>query len=60
MTLQPGQQTIAMHIIAHYLKKKRRSDMKLGHLLEYNIWNIFLEKAQIKYFGETTYAPTLF
>ena len=44
MTSQPGEQTIAIHILTNISGSKDNQTMKFGHLIEYNIKNIFLEK----------------
>ena len=33
--------------------------MKFGQLIEYNMWNIFVEKSYTKYSGETIPRPYL-
>ena len=43
MMLQPGKQTIATHILPN-IKSKGNQTMKFGHLMDYNMKNIFLEK----------------
>ena len=49
MISQPGQQTIAIHIIS---RSKGNQTMKFGQLIKYNRKN-FLEKSYIKWGGET-------
>ena len=44
MTAQPGQQTIAIHIMINISRSKANQAMKSGPLIEYNMRNIFLEK----------------
>ena len=44
MTPQPGRQTIAMHILTNISRNKSNYTMKLGQLIEYNKWKIFLQK----------------
>ena len=44
MTSQPGQQTIAIHILSNNSRSKSNQTMKLGQLIEYNKRNIFFEK----------------
>ena len=50
-----------MNIIIHALPKISRSKgnntMKFGHVIEYNIRNIFLEKSNTKCGGETSLRP---
>ena len=53
MTSQPGQQTIAIHILANISKSKCNQAMKSGQLIEYNLTKIFLEKSYTKRGGET-------
>ena len=48
MTSQPGQQTIAIHILPNISRRKRNQTMKFGQLIEYNIKNIFLERSYTK------------
>ena len=52
MTSQPGQQTIAIHILTNILTSKGNREMKLGHLIESNMRKIFLEKLYTKCGGE--------
>ena len=44
MTSQPGQQTIAIHILPDISRSKGNQAMKSGQLIECNMRNIFLEK----------------
>ena len=44
MTSQPGQQTIAMHILTNISRSGGNQAMKLGQLIEYNKRNIFIQK----------------
>ena len=53
MTLQPGKQTIAIHILPYISRSKDNQTMKFGQLIEYNMRNIFLEKSYTKCRGET-------
>ena len=41
---QPGEQTIAIHILPNISKSKGSQAMKFGQLIEYNMRNIFVEK----------------
>ena len=41
MTSQPGNQTITIHILGN-ISSKGKETMKFGHLIEYNVRNIFL------------------
>ena len=44
MTSQPGEQIIAIHILPNITRIKANQTTKFGHLIEYNMRNIFLEK----------------
>ena len=44
MMSQPGQQTIAIHILTNISRSKGNQTVKLGQLIEYNKRNIFLQK----------------
>ena len=44
MTLQPGLQTIAIHILPNISQSKSNQTMKFGQLMEYSKINIFLQK----------------
>ena len=44
MTSQPGEQTIAIHILPNISRSKGNQTMKLGKLIEYNKRNIFHQK----------------
>ena len=57
MTSQPGQQTIAMHILPNISRSKGNQTMKFGPLIEYNLTNIFVEKSYTKCAGETIPRP---
>ena len=57
MTLQPGKQTIAMHLLPNISRSKGNQTMKYGQLIEYNMRNIFLEKSYTKCGGETIPRP---
>ena len=50
---QPGEQTIAIHILPNISKSKGSQAMKFGQLIEYNMRNIFVKKSYIKFGGET-------
>ena len=43
MTSQPGQQTIAIHLLTNISRSKGNQAMKLGQLIECNTKNIFLK-----------------
>ena len=53
ITSQPGQQTIAIHILYSLIFETK----KFGHLIEYNTRNIFLEKLCAKCSGDTIPRP---
>ena len=57
MTLQPGKQTITIHILSNLSRSKSNQTMKFGQLLENNMKNIFLEKLYTKCGGETITKP---
>ena len=57
MTLQPGKQTIAVHILPYILRSNDSQTVKFGQLIEYNLRKIFLEKSYPKYGGETSPKP---
>ena len=52
MTSQPGQPTIAIHILPNISRSKGNQTMKFGQLVEYQMRNIFLEKSYTKCGGE--------
>ena len=45
MTSQPGQQTIAMHILSNLLRSKGNQAIEFGLLIEHNMRNIFPQKS---------------
>ena len=47
-TSQPVKQTSAVHILLNTSGSKRIGIMKFGHLIEYNMSDIFLEKSCTK------------
>ena len=53
MTSQPGQQTIAIHILPNISRSKGNQTMKFGQLIEYDMRNIFVEKSYTKCAGAT-------
>ena len=57
MIAQPGQQSIAIHILSNFSKGKGNQAMKFGQLIEYNMRNIFAEKSYTKCAGETIPRP---
>ena len=54
MTSQPGNQTIAVHILLNNSRSKSNQAMKFGQLIEYNMRKIFPEKSYTKCGRETT------
>ena len=48
MTLQPGKETIAIHILFNISTSTSNKTMKIGQLIEYTMRNIFLEKSYTK------------
>ena len=58
MTSQPGQQTIAIHILPNISRTKGNQAMKFGQLIEYNMRNIFIGRSYTKCAGETFPRPS--
>ena len=58
MTSQPGQQTIAIHILTNISRSKGNQAIKFGWLIEYNRKNIFLKNPYTKCGGN--YSQSLF
>ena len=54
---QPGEQTIAIHILPNISRTKGIQAMRLGQLIEYNTRNIFIEKSYTKSAGENIPRP---
>ena len=54
MTSQPGNKTIRIHIVLNITRSKDNQTREFGHLIEYNMRNIFLETSYTKYGGDTT------
>ena len=52
MTSQPGQQTIAIHILPNITRSKGNQEMKFGQLIEYNM-KFSVEKSYTECAGET-------
>ena len=50
-------QIIAIHILSNISRSRGNQTMKFGHLIEYNVRNIFLEKSFIKCCEETIPRP---
>ena len=57
MTLEPGKQTIAIHILPIISRSKDNQTMKFGQLIEYNMRNFFLVKPYTKWGRETIFRP---
>ena len=53
MTSQPGNQTIAIHILPNISGSKTNQAVKFGQLIEYNTRKHFLEKSYAKCGGNT-------
>ena len=53
MTSQPGEQTIAIHIMSNISRRKGNQGIKFGQLIEYNMRNIFVGKSYTKCGGES-------
>ena len=56
MTTQPGEQSIAIHILPNVSRSKGNQTMKFGQLIN-NMRNIFPEKSYTKCGGETIPRP---
>ena len=48
-----------MHILTKISISKGIQTMKFGHVIECNMWNVFLEKSLTKCGGETSSNPLL-
>ena len=59
VTSQAGKQAIAIHVLPNISRSKGKQTMKFSQLIEYNMWNIFVEKSYTKYSGETIPRPYL-
>ena len=57
MSSQPGEQTIAIHVLASIPRSKGNQAIKLDQLTEYNMSNIFVQKSYTKFTGETIPIP---
>ena len=57
MTLQPGSETVVIHILHNISRSKNNQTMKFGQLIERNMRNIFIEKSYTKCGGETSPRP---
>ena len=57
ITSQPGEQTIAIHILPNISRTKGIQAMRFGQLIEYSTRNIFVEKSYTKCAGENIPRP---
>ena len=57
MTLQPGLQTIAIHLLSNISQSNSNQTMKFHQLKEYNQRKIFLQKLCGKRSRETSFRP---
>ena len=57
MTSQPGQQTIAIHILPNISRSKDNQSMKFGQLIKYNMKKNVLKNTYAKCGGETIPRP---
>ena len=57
MASKPGKHPIAMHVLTNISRRKYDQTMKFGHLIEYNMRNIFLEKSYTKCGRESSPRP---
>ena len=57
MTSQTKQQIITIHISSNISRGKGNHTIKLGQLIEYNMWNNFLEKSYTKCGGDAIPRP---
>ena len=57
VTSQPGEQTMAIHILTDVSRTKDNQAMKLDQLIKYNMRNTFPEKLRTKYGGKTIPRP---
>ena len=57
ITSQPGEQTIAIHILPNISRTKGIQAMRFAQLIEYNTRNIFVEKSYTKCAGENILRP---
>ena len=55
--VQPGEQTIAIHLFTNISRSKCNQAIKFGLLIEFNMRSIFLEKSYTKCGGETIPRP---
>ena len=57
VTSQPGQQTIAINILANISRRKNNQKMKFSQVIECNMRTVFLEKSFSKCGEETISRP---
>ena len=57
ITSQPGEQTIAIHILPNISRTKGIQAMRFGQLIEYRTRNIFVENLYTKCAGENIPRP---
>ena len=55
--LQPGYQTITIHVSSNISHSKNNQTIKFGRLIEYKKRNIFLQKSCTKWGRVTSYKP---
>ena len=55
--LQPGYQTITIHVSSNISHSKNHQTIKFGWLIEYKNRNIFLQKSCRKWGRVTSYRP---
>ena len=54
---QPGEQTVAIHILPNIVRSKGNQAMKFGQLIDYDMRNIFPEKSYTRCGEETSHRP---
>ena len=57
ITLQPGKQTITIHILVNISRSKGNQIMRFGQLIEYNVRNIFFQNSWRKWGREASCRP---
>ena len=58
MTSQPGKQIISIHILSNITRSKNIHGIKFGQLMQYNMWNIFIEKSFTEYGRKSVTTPS--
>ena len=60
MTSQHGKQIISIHILSNIVQcpSKNNQAIKFGQLVQYNMWNIFLEKSFTECGGKSVTTPS--